>query len=438
MSLPEQLPDAITQWMKSKDYTELLPVQELVHRHSLEQDQLLVSSPTGSGKTIAFMIPATKLLNEKPNSRVLIVSPSPELAMQNINIARTLLPEIKATAVIGGVSSKRQKEQLKSKPRIISATPGRLREFILNKILDPSKFDLLIFDEIDALLRDGIENMVADLLERMPAEEHQVIAVSATITKTAQELLCGWRPEFCVVRNEKKTEIRHSYVFANPDRRDITLQKLIQQEKISKAIIFVNHFEHTSHILNFFAKQKIACASLEAGMDKHIRKKELDKFRKGQVKYLITTDLLSRGMDISDSAVIHYHCPVTLESFRHRSGRTGRGSETGANYMMITAQDVFRLNKIEKKCDLKFTEVIIGNPKSRDRRSDDNSEAQETPTKECGRSTDSANSPKLKKSIRSKLGQEKLKADKKALLKQKRKHSKRKGKPGGHKKKPTT
>ena len=83
-------------------------------------------------------------------------------------------------------------------------------------------------------------------------------------------------------------------------------------------------------------------------MEKTVRKRELDKFRDGKVKYLITTDLLSRGMDILQSAVIHYHCPVTLESFRHRSGRTGRGAETGSNYILITAQDLYRLKKIEK------------------------------------------------------------------------------------------
>ena len=164
-------------------------------------------------------------------------------------------------------------------------------------------------------------------------------------------------------------------------------------------------------------------------MEKTVRKKELDKFRDGKVKYLITTDLLSRGMDISGASVIHYHCPVTLESFRHRSGRTGRGSETGSNYIMITAKDLYRLKKIEKSCDLSFSDITISGRKNRTSSNDSNSESEDSKEPKF---FDKVKQPK--KAFHKKITEEKAKAEKKEKIKKKRKHSKRKGKPGAHKK----
>ena len=159
---------------------------------------------------------------------------TPELAMQNIKVIRDIFPQTKATAVISGVNIDRQKDQLKKRPQIISATPGRLRDFIVRGLIKPQDFDILVIDEIDALLREGIENLVADLLQNMPVENHQCIVASATVTNKTEELLTYWRPEFFLIENKETASTKHSYVFTNPNRRDICLMKLIRKEKIKR------------------------------------------------------------------------------------------------------------------------------------------------------------------------------------------------------------
>ncbi|WDE97877.1 DEAD/DEAH box helicase [Lentisphaera profundi] len=445
MQLPDSFPSTIQSWLNKQDFEQLLPIQELVVEHSNEEKQLIISSPTGSGKTIAFLIPVARKLLENPKARILILSPSPELAMQNIKVIRDILPQTKATAVISGVSTDRQKDQLKKRPQIISATPGRLRDFMLRGIIKPQDFNMLIIDEIDALLREGIENLVAELMELMPPETHECIVASATVIRSTEELLNFWRPEFFLIENTETAKIKHAYIFTNPNRRDICLMKLIRSEKIKKAIIFVNSFEHTRHALKFFEKNQLKAAFLEAAISKTARAERINDFKNGKINFLITTDLLSRGFDCKDSAVIHYHCPITIESFKHRSGRTARGSQDGANYLVVTEKDLHYMGRFEKKMDFKFEEINLArnfSPKplvDQDAiESDASTQNDETATKPKAL-TDSANPVKKSKTKphnkKTKAKAKLAKVEKKEVLKKKPKHNKRKGKPGSHKKK---
>ncbi|MDD7987425.1 DEAD/DEAH box helicase [Lentisphaera marina] len=435
MSFPDTLPAPIKTWFEKQSFKELLPIQGLVLRRSLEEKQLIISSPTGSGKTLAFLIPLAKKLATSPKSRILILSPSPELAMQNIKVIRDILPETKATAVIGGVNIDRQKDQLKKRPQVISATPGRLRDFIVRGLIKPKDFDLLIIDEIDALLREGIENLVADLLQNMPVETHECIVASATITNKTEELLTYWRPEFFLIENREMPTTQHSYIFTNPNRRDICLMKLIRKEKIKRAIVFVNSFEHTRHTLKFFEKDKLKATFLEAGISKTARTQRLKEFKDGKTNFLITTDLLSRGFDCTDTAVIHYHCPITIESFKHRSGRTGRGSQNGANYLIITETELFYMGKYERKMDIKFAEIDLA--KNHKPKTLDDKDTPDAPENTKPKAPQEKTRPvvKNKKSkIKAQLAKE-AKKEKLEAAKKKKKRTKRKGKPGSHKKK---
>ena len=434
MSFPETLPTAIKFWFKKQNFEQLLPIQDLTLRRSLEEQQLIISSPTGSGKTLAFLIPLAKKLEATPSARTLILSPSPELAMQNIKVIRDIFPQTKATAVISGVNIDRQKDQLKKRPQIISATPGRLRDFIVRGLIKPQDFDILVIDEIDALLREGIENLVADLLQNMPVENHQCIVASATVTNKTEELLTYWRPEFFLIENKETASTQHSYVFTNPNRRDICLMKLIRKEKIKRAIVFVNNFEHTRHTIKFFEKEKLKANFLEAAISKTARTQRLKDFKDGKINFLITTDLLSRGFDCTDTVVIHYHCPITIESFKHRSGRTGRGAQEGANYLIITETELFYMGKYERKMDIKFTEIDLANNRRAKTLEDSNQEISSEAPKVKTKQDKPRQAPKNKKSkIKAQLAREAKKEAAKANKKKAR--TKRKGKPGTHKKK---
>ena len=348
--------------------TEPTAVQIQAIPEILKGTSLLFQSETGTGKTLAFLLPLLqkieKLDNPKKEIRIVIVSPTIELASQ-IKSQIQLVTESKAALLVGGAPIKRQVEVLKEKPLIVIGGPARLLElFHLKKL----KFDgvmALVLDEVDRLLAKELRDDTLSLINAM-RKDIQLIAASATITKNTQKILQSTR-----FRQNGKTEgeittlflppedvlrkrITHYALYAESRDKIDTLRSLLNAEKPEKALIFTSKLDQVANIVSKLKFKNIECYALTAKTEKTERKATIDRFRSGKIKILVTSDLVARGMDIPDiSHVIQMDMPSDDDFFIHRAGRTARMGKTGINIVIGDAFEMRKYAAIEKK--LKIT-----------------------------------------------------------------------------------
>ena len=348
--------------------TEPTAVQIQAIPEILKGTSLLFQSETGTGKTLAFLLPLLqkieKLDNPKKEIRIVIVSPTIELASQ-IKSQIQLVTESKAALLVGGAPIKRQVEVLKEKPLIVIGGPARLLElFHLKKL----KFDgvmALVLDEVDRLLAKELRDDTLSLINAM-RKDIQLIAASATITKNTQKILQSTR-----FRQNGKTEgeittlflppedvlrkrITHYALYAESRDKIDTLRSLLNAEKPEKALIFTSKLDQVANIVSKLKFKNIECYALTAKTEKTERKATIDRFRSGKIKILVTSDLVARGMDIPNiSHVIQMDMPSDDDFFIHRAGRTARMGKTGINIVIGDAFEMRKYAAIEKK--LKIT-----------------------------------------------------------------------------------
>ena len=348
--------------------TEPTAVQIQAIPEILKGTSLLFQSETGTGKTLAFLLPLLqkieKLDNPKKEIRIVIVSPTIELASQ-IKSQIQLVTENKAALLVGGAPIKRQVEVLKEKPLIVIGGPARLLElFHLKKL----KFDgvmALVLDEVDRLLAKELRDDTLSLINAM-RKDIQLIAASATITKNTQKILQSTR-----FRQNGKTEgeittlflppedvlrkrITHYALYAESRDKIDTLRSLLNAEKPEKALIFTSKLDQVANIVSKLKFKNIECYALTAKTEKTERKATIDRFRSGKIKILVTSDLVARGMDIPNiSHVIQMDMPSDDDFFIHRAGRTARMGKTGINIVIGDAFEMRKYAAIEKK--LKIT-----------------------------------------------------------------------------------
>lgn len=348
--------------------TEPTAVQIQAIPEILKGTSLLFQSETGTGKTLAFLLPLLqkieKLDNPKKEIRIVIVSPTIELASQ-IKSQIQLVTESKAALLVGGAPIKRQVEVLKEKPLIVIGGPARLLElFHLKKL----KFDgvmALVLDEVDRLLAKELRDDTLSLINAM-RKDIQLIAASATITKNTQKILQSTR-----FRQNDKTEgeittlflppedvlrkrITHYALYAESRDKIDTLRSLLNAEKPEKALIFTSKIDQVANIVSKLKFKNIECYALTAKTEKTERKATIDRFRSGKIKILVTSDLVARGMDIPNiSHVIQMDMPSDDDFFIHRAGRTARMGKTGINIVIGDAFEMRKYAAIEKK--LKIT-----------------------------------------------------------------------------------
>ena len=335
---------------------------------------LIFQSETGTGKTLAYLLPLVTRCedaeNPKKDIKILIVAPTVELASQ-IKTQAKIVTDLKTALFVGGAPLKRQIESLKEKPQIVIGTPARLKELIHLKKMKIENIDAIVLDEVDRLLSPEMRDYTTELL-KSAKKDIQLIALSATITKSTQKILseAKFKQEndkhteletiFLPAEDVLKKRITHIAVFAERrDKIDI-LRRILVAENPSKALIFTGKLDQVQNIATKLIYKKIDCAVLHAKMEKNERKSAIDKFRSGKIKILITSDLTSRGLDIPEiSHVIQMDMPSNEDFFVHRSGRTARAGKTGTNIVIGDEYELRKLALLEKKLGIKIFPKIL-------------------------------------------------------------------------------
>lgn len=351
-------------WEKSS-YTEWTPIQEKVIPPLLNGENALFHSPTGTGKTVAYLLPSLQKIDESvKQTQVLIVVPTRELAMQVAEQVKiwTQGSEIKSAAFIGGANIQRQLDKLKKAVHVVVGTPGRLDELKSRKKLKLHALQTFIADETDQLLQKENTKYMQSLLKDVKRET-QLVYTSATVTKEvrafAERTMEPYQLFSVEFTQEEKDRITHLYIVS--DERD----KIDQMRKIvntvgKQAIVFVNNADKLEEASGKMNYRHWSSKTLHAQSSKEEREKSLKAFRNEEIKLLLASDVAARGLDIEElPCVISLDLPFTKEQYTHRAGRTGRMGREGLVITLCTPREESIFKRIAKEADVHAVKAAI-------------------------------------------------------------------------------
>ena len=303
---------------------------------------LVLYSPTGTGKTLAFALCVLQALKPPMQQlQAVVMSPSRELVIQTAEILRSLAEGYKVTSCYGGHDVADEKASLTVTPDVIVATPGRLLDHHKRGHIDLHGTRLLVLDEMDKALELGFEEEMRQLLKQMPRINRRILA-SATVLDVVPEYVRLHNPFVLNVleKDEQPADRIKVWQVKSPDKDKLnTLRELLLSLDGEKTIVFANFRESVERIHQALNKCRIEAGIYHGALDQQERECAVAMLNNGSVNVLVSTDLASRGLDIDTVAhIVHYHLPVSQQAYIHLNGRTARVDATGQAYV-ITAPD---------------------------------------------------------------------------------------------------
>lgn len=354
---------------KKWTFPSIMPIQNQMIPALLEGKDVVAESPTGTGKTLAYLLPIFQKVDvTKKATQALIVAPSQELCMQIVDVIRSWIngTDITVVPLIGGANPQRQIEKLKKKPTIAVGTPGRLNELVKEKKLKLHELTTIVLDEGDQLLSRDYRVIVKSFIDGAD-NNRQVAVVSATITDEIE--LVANRMLNDPVRLQVKVDetllggskVVHSFVKLQQRDKTEFLRKFSHISGV-RALAFVNNLDQVLMKKSKLEFRNAPIVALHSEMKKDERKASLDAFRKGEARILIATDIAARGLDIAGlTHVIHVDVPYTKEQYVHRSGRTGRAGADGEVVTLLAYHEEQAYYKRMRELSLKPIEKILSN-----------------------------------------------------------------------------
>ncbi len=306
-----------------------------------KHDDVVLLSSTGSGKTIAFLLPIIKLLDNVDKTQALIIVPSRELALQIEQVFRSMGTGFKVTCCYGGHLRETEENNLIQPPALIIGTPGRLADHIRRGNITLDSIKILVLDEFDKSLELGFEEEMSFIAGSLKSITKRILT---SATESAEI------PAFIGL----KDPVRLAYLSADNVLNKLAIKTVLADEKDKtdtlfrlicflgnrSAIVFCNHREAVERTSDYLAKKGIVNEYYHGALEQQQRDAALCKFRNGSVNVLVTTDLASRGLDIPNIRyIIHYHLPHTEEAFIHRNGRTARMQASGTAILILSAEE---------------------------------------------------------------------------------------------------
>jgi superfamily II DNA/RNA helicase len=352
-------------WEKS-EFTQPTTIQTKAIPAAIEGKDLIAESPTGTGKTLAYLLPLLEKIDiEKRAVQAVIIAPSQELVMQILQEIQKWSEGsgIRAASFIGGANVKRQLEKLKKHPHIALGTPGRMLELIKQKKLKMHEVKTVILDEGDQLLVpehiETIRNIVKATLS-----ERQVVLFSATLPKGTEKLAKELTNNPEVIRVEKDETIDaaavdHIYFVAEQRDKIKMLEKISRLEDV-KALVFVKDIGNLTVMSEKLDYNNIASSSLHSDLNKMDRQKSLKDFRTGKTNMLLATDVAARGLDITGvTHVVHIDFPRDIKQYVHRSGRTGRFGAKGMVISIVNEREERDLKKFTNEMGIQAEKKVM-------------------------------------------------------------------------------
>ncbi|WP_291865253.1 DEAD/DEAH box helicase [Maribacter sp.] len=322
--------------LKKLQIDALHPMQEEAIATIESSRNTIILSPTGTGKTLAFLLPVINTLNpENPEIQALIVVPTRELAIQIEQVARNMGTGFKVNAVYGGRPMSKDKIEIKHKPAILIGTPGRILDHMDSERFSTATIKTLILDEFDKSLEIGFEEEMSAILSELPNLNKRILT-SATQGVKIPKFVRLDDPKIINYLDKKKSSRLEIKTVLSPSKDKLdSLLSLILHLGNKPGIIFCNLKDSIAVVSSFLEKSNISHGCFSGGMEQKDRERALIKFRNGSSQILLATDLAARGIDIPElKFIIHYELPLHAEEFTHRNGRTARVNEKGTAYIL--------------------------------------------------------------------------------------------------------
>jgi len=330
-----------TRSIENLKFESLNEIQKAMISKDLKADNIVLLAPTGSGKTVAFLLPLLHHMdNKKPGIQALILAPSRELALQIEQVFRSMGSGYKVNCCYGGHPFKTERNNFSEPPEVLIGTPGRIAAHIRRESFNPNNIHLLVLDEFDKSLEMGFSEDMSFIINRLPLVNKRILT-SAT---QAIEI-----PDYSGIKNPVRLN------FLSQENRPNILLKAIRAKEKDKldilirlictlgnepTLVFCNHREAVDRIDELLAAEGVAHDTFHGGLEQDERERSLLKFRNGSHQILVTTDLASRGLDIPEiKNIIHYQAANSEEVFIHRNGRTARMNAAGTAWLILADKE---------------------------------------------------------------------------------------------------
>lgn len=338
----------------------LNPMQEEMLDGVRKHDSLVLLSPTGSGKTLGYMLPVVEAMQPAPVPTVLVLVPSRELAIQTQGVATRLCRDTKAYACYGGRPAMDEHRAMRSlSPQMVIGTPGRVLDHLQKCNFDSSQIDTLVIDEFDKSLELGFRQQMADIFALLPSVRKRIL-LSATDSPEIPSFVGAGRVhrmDYLADTDADYADRISQYLLRSPEKDKLeTLGRLLCSLGSTPSIVFLNYREAVDRVYQFLHKAGFCVSAFHGAMEQKDRERALFRFQSGCANVLVSTDLAARGLDIADVGnIIHYHLPMNSEAYIHRNGRTARWDRQGASYLILGPEET--LDKLDCLTDMVEMEV---------------------------------------------------------------------------------
>lgn len=319
-------------------------IQEAIFDPIQDGQNILATSPTGTGKTLAYLLPCLSQLKAKKSQQLLILAPNSELAGQLFDVCKTWSEPLGLTAQVflSGSSQKRQIERLKKGPEILIGTAGRIWELVKLKKIKMMSIETIVLDEFDQLLGQSQLPFISKILNHVP-KKHQLIYVSAT-QQIDNNQLAPNTLRFDL-SDQKLDTIDHYYILMDKRQRLDFLRKCSNIPNL-RALVFFNNLSDLGAMEERLHFQEVSALSLASDVNVKFRKIILERFKNHELNLLLATDMVARGIDIEDlDLVINLEIPRDKETYTHRAGRTGRMGKSGTVITLISHKEELKTLK---------------------------------------------------------------------------------------------
>ena len=306
---------------------------------------VVLLSPTGTGKTLAYLLPMVQLIDASVDDvQALVVTPGRELALQSHQVLQSMGCGIRSTACYGGRAAMDEHRVIKDvRPQIVFGTPGRLNDHLDKENISRYTIRYLIIDEFDKCLEMGFQTEMQRLIKNLPGLQRRIL-LSATnaeqipqfVNMSKKGTLIDFLPE-----EDQAPERITLYEVHSPQKDKLeTLRQLLLSFGDDSSIVFLNYRESVERVNSYLVEQGFTTSCFHGGLEQRQREDQLYRFSNGSATVLVATDLASRGLDIPDiQNIIHYHLPESEQGYIHRVGRTARWDATGRTFFILSSQE---------------------------------------------------------------------------------------------------
>ena len=363
------LSEEIMRALEKKNYEVSTPVQAGCIPPMLDWQDVTAKAPTGTGKTFAFGIPIIEHIDpENDQVQAVILAPTRELAMQITAEMRELgqfKPGVRMVCLYGGQPIGKQIDTLKKRPQIVIATPGRLGDHLKRRTVRIDQVQTAVLDEADRMLDMGFVRDVTHILDQMPHRKNLGM-FSATISREVMDIAWVYQRDAVEITvqadQENKPDILQYRLELNMDQKVDAVERILCLEQYDRVMIFCNTKGNTERVTKLLQMRGVDALCIHGDIPQEKREKVMARFRRGELRVFVATDVAARGIDVDDvDAVFNYDVPDENEYYVHRIGRTGRARRHGVAYTFVTDYPgMVRLNDIAKHTRNQIQPVTFG------------------------------------------------------------------------------